>query len=169
MKIQIGILIATLITSPAFAQQKCAEVQGNMVVKKVTMKCLSVKGTADFDHTTILHDLQVKGTLSANSATLGSVNVTGKTSLHNSVINGVTQITGFLEAFDTTFKDKIQLLGPDAVFENSKTKGIEVLEKAKSVIHLKNTTVDGDIVFTHQKGIVENTNSTIQGKIIGGK
>lgn len=164
-------LLSLVFTSTnSIASEKCAQAMGNMIVGKVTMNCLKVKGTAKFNNTTIKENLDVMGSLNATSANLNSLTIKGQVTLDKSKVSGVVNIQGMLEASDTTFGDKILLETQSATFKHSTMKGIKITSTKPATVYLNDqSTVDGDIEFTHGDGIVKNNGSKITGKVIGGK
>ncbi|MDR3478527.1 MAG: hypothetical protein P4M14_10910 [Gammaproteobacteria bacterium] len=167
-----GFVSLALTATASFAEEKCGEAKGNMIVGKVTLQCLKITGTAKFDGTTIAGNLHITGPLEAKSAKLSSLKVAGVVTLTDTTVSGPVNIAGTLEAKNTTFLDKILFQGKSASFTHSTLKDIEITSKAsqKTTIYLEDDSViNGNITFKNGNGLVKNHHATLNGKIIGGK
>jgi len=155
------------------AGKKCARAEGNMIVGKVTMDCLDVKGSAKFNQTTIKGALHINGPLTAKSSSLNRINIVGNTVLHDSTVSGLANVTGSLEASDTAFKDNIQASSQSVTLNHSTVRNIKIKsDKPHQITYVylnDNSVVSGNITFVGGKGVVKNQRSKVLGKIIGGK
>jgi hypothetical protein len=164
-----------LISCPltAFAETKCAEVSGNMIVGKVTLGCTNIQGSATFKTSTFTGKLDVAGPLKANASNLAEVDVAGDVTLDNSVVSGTAKITGDIIATDTTFKATLQAFTHSITLIGSTAEDIEITpSKPHEAAYLylnAGSTVNGNITFKNGHGIVKNNHSTLKGKVTGGK
>jgi hypothetical protein len=164
-----------LISCPltAFAETKCSEVAGNMIVGQVTLGCTNVQGSATFKTTIFTGKLHVIGPLKADASKLAEINVTGDVTLDNSVVAGAAEITGDIMATDTVFKATLQASTHSITLIGSTAEDIEITpNKPHETTYLylnAGSTVNGNITFKNGQGIVKNHHSTLKGKVIGGK
>jgi len=151
------------------AHAACGTLVGNTVLGKVSLQCQNITGTATLTDTAITGILTVSGDLNATRASIAGLNVVGNVSLNSTIVSGSTSIIGKLDASTSKFTD-IELEGSSATFSKSTIKNILIKSSRNETpqIVLNNTVVDGNITFTSGKGIVQNNNSKITGKVIGG-
>ncbi|HEY4254776.1 MAG TPA: hypothetical protein VGM34_00330 [Chlamydiales bacterium] len=125
--------------------------------------------------TTITQSLRVEGSLIAQSARLGTLDVTGEASLSDSIIASPCTITGTIRTQNTTFQSLLTLGAQKAFFASSHLHSITIRKdlsyKGKQLIELKQKTiVDGPITFESGRGEVHlYPGSQVLGPVTGGK
>jgi hypothetical protein len=166
-----SLALTLLATSPTLlALAKCGKANGNVNIGQVRLACMDVKGSATLNRSVMTGPLSVEGPLNASETKLmGSITVKGPVILDKSIVYGPAFIIGLLQTEKTTFKDKITITSANLIFTDSTTQEIDVKSSQPVILELNNTTVNGNIVFVNQNGFVKNNNSTILGKVIGGK
>jgi hypothetical protein len=174
MSLNKYLLLGTLLflNSQANADGQCASAVGNTIIGKTTIQCMKIVGTASLTNTTMVGLLTLSGDLNATHATLNDLSIVGNVNLQNTTVAGNADITGKLNASDSKLSG-IKLHGEEIILSNSTSQDILIDSSRDSdTSHLvlnNNSIVNGDITFSDGKGIVENHNSKITGKIIGGK
>ncbi len=171
-------------------------IYGSAAVEDQTYKNINVYGSADLINTTITKELSIYGSVDLkksnieklyiygsaeiDTTTIDKLYVYGSAEIENSTIHKRTKLYGSLKAKNSTF-DVIKIKGKKATFSDCKTKTINVSKnteftlfgkskkKKKQTIKLKNTTVNGDIIFTEEKGtVILEGNSKVTGNVTGG-
>ena len=141
---------------------------------EVTLESLEILGTIKLNKTTISKLLKVTGNLVANSAHLNEIDAEGNVKLSDSVLDNQVVVTGSLQAHDSDFRQPLTFTGQKAFFSGCSLSSIKVRRdaafKAKQVIELKKTVVDGSIIFEGGNGeVILYPGSKIRGSLTGGK
>jgi hypothetical protein len=132
-------------------------------------------GLLKLNGTRIHQRLHVSGSLLAQSARMGALEVYGEANLSQSTVTQPSTIVGYLRAQGTHFEAPLTLGAHKAVFTACHINSITIRKeegfKAKQIIELKQKTiVNGDITFESDRGEVYlYPGSQVLGKIIGGK
>lgn len=140
-----------------------------------TLDSLNTTGLVKLNHTVVNDRLSVNGSLIAQGATIGSIEVMGEANLTDTVIQNGGTILGYLQAHHVTIEKPLIINGQKAVFSSCKLNEIIVhmMEafKGKQIIELRQKTlVDGPITFESGKGEVYlYPGSQVLGPISGGK
>ena len=122
----------------------------------------------------ILGETTVNGFLSAHNASFTDLNINGTANLFNCVVKEDVEIRGYLLASSTEFKSKVNVYSNSIKFINSKVSGdlhfLHTTSK-KQVVYLDNNSkISGNIIFDNDNGeVILKGNSTVDGKIIGGR
>ena len=141
---------------------------------EVTLESLEILGTIKLNKTTISKVLKVTGNLVATSAHLNEIEAEGDIKLNDTTLDSKVIITGSLQAQDSHFHQLLTFTGQKALFSGCSLSSIAVRRdasfKAKQVIELKKTVVDGSIVFEGGNGeVILYPGSKIRGSVTGGK
>lgn len=140
-----------------------------------TIDSIDTMGLAKLKGTTVLHLVQVSGSLISQDATLGSVSVMGEAHFTNTIIQNGGSILGYVQAHNSTFDGPLFIRGQKSVFVSTKLKGITVQPldafKGKQIIELRQKTiVDGPITFESGRGeIYLYPGAQVIGTVQGGK
>lgn len=132
-------------------------------------------GIVKLNGTSVTNTLHVNGSLIAQNAQIGTLDVLGEANLTGSTIKNSASIMGSLQAVRTTFEQSITVLCQRVVFTASHLEGLTVQQdggfKGKQVVELKQSTiVNGPIHFESGKGeVVLYPGSQVLGPITGGK
>ncbi len=139
------------------------------------LESLQANGLVKLNRTTITNALTVNGSVIAQDATIGSIDIMGEAHLtHTTVQNGGT-ILGYLQTHHANIQQPLTLNGQKAVFSSTKLSDITIRKmdafKGKQIIELRQkTVVDGSITFESGKGEVHlYPGSQIIGPVKGGK
>lgn len=124
-----------------------------------TIDSLTSTGLVKLNRTVITDHLSVNGSLIAQGAVIGYVEVIGEANLTDTIIQNGGSILGYLQTHNATIHKPLILNSQKAVFSSSKLSSITVVPmdgfKGKQIIELrKKTIVDGPIVFESGKGEV---------------
>lgn len=140
-----------------------------------TFDTITSSGLLKLNGTRIQQMLQVSGSLLAQSARLGALEVYGEANLSQSTVNRPSTIIGYLRAQGTHFEAPLTLGAAKAVFTSCRIDSITVRKeeghKAKQTLELKQgTIVNGNITFESDRGeVCIYPGSQVLGKVIGGK
>lgn len=141
----------------------------------VTLEALQSAGLIKLNGTSILDSLHVTGSLIANSAEIGSIEVSGEANLTDTTIRKGGSITGSLQAVRSTCEQPLFLLTQKAVFTNSRFGAVTVRKdmafKGKQILELRQgTLINGPVHFEGGKGeILLFPGSQVLGPVTGGK
>ncbi len=158
--------------SSAFAEEK--EAFGLTSYGAITLDSLKSAGLLKLNGTSVAA-LQVKGSLIAKDATIGSLEIFGEANLSNSTVEKTSSIFGTLQATHAIFLQPLTLQTRKATFTASKLDSIRIQSnedrKGKQVLELRQgTEVNGPIVFESGNGEVHvSRNSHLFGPVTGGK
>lgn len=157
--------------SSAFAEEK--EAFGLTSYGAITLESLKSAGLLKLNGTSVAA-LQVKGSLIAKDATIGSLEIFGEANLSNSTVEKTSSIFGTLQATHAKFLQPLTLQTRKATFTASKLDSIRVQpteSKGKQILELRQgTEVNGSIVFESGNGEVHiSRNSHLFGSVTGGK
>jgi cytoskeletal protein CcmA (bactofilin family) len=161
--------LVTLVLLPlsVFATAKSCRF-GNSVMANVT--CY---GPADMNKTTVTKDIQIEGPLNGVNVTLGSMTVDGPVELHESVVNGLVDVNGFMTAHKVDFHGNMAIETGDMTLDHSSVEGsIKMTSNiTNQVVNLEcGATVSGSIKFIGHPGVVTLTeDSNIQGRVYNGE
>lgn len=159
----------------AFAVESSSSFSLGGMAGAETYESIHSSGVLKLNGTTVRNQLHVTGSLLAQSANIGSLEVLGETNLTNSTIHHASDITGHLRSVGCDFEGPIALHAHKAVFTATKIVSIYMKKqeafKGKQIIELKQgSTVQGDIKFESGKGEVHlYPKSKVFGAIEGGK
>lgn len=124
---------------------------------------------------TQVEKLHLMGSLIANGAQIGSIDISGEANFSDSVVKSGVNIIGYLRAQRTTFDQPIFVTLQKAVFTTSRLKGVTVRQnvgfKGKQVLELRqNTVIDGPVSFEGGKGEIHlYSGSKVLGDVKGAK
>jgi hypothetical protein len=160
-----------LLATHSFANPVCSRTGALTVCGEGTLDHLHVAGKASLDGTSILNTTEIAGVLNAKNAFFNKLKVSGKATLTNSDVKGKVKISGLLKAKNTKFHQKIHISSDKIILDSSYSINIQVDKGGETqVLCLRNNTViDGDVLFTSNRGIVvSDKSSKIKGHIYGG-
>lgn len=166
-------LLAFSLTATLFAADPKLEGSGSYGTE--TLETLKGTGIVKLYGTTINQTLQVAGSLIAQDAHIGTLDITGEANLTDTIIRNGGTILGSFQAVHSTFEKAITILSQKATFTSTHLEGITVQKdtgyKGKQVIELKQgSIVHGPIHFESGKGeIVLHSGSQVLGSVTGGK
>lgn len=139
----------------SLAHASCSKLPGTMVCENVTESEISASGNVILKRVEVLGDTNVKGQLQVEDSKLSSLDM-----------------FGLLRAQDTTFQGEVAIYGNQAHITGGSTQNIRMSGDGagqENLVLTGNLTVNGDISFSDDKGIVLADNSVqIRGKVIGG-
>jgi hypothetical protein len=165
------LLISASLTT--FAEARCADAAGNVIMNHLNLSCIKVQGSATLKASTLTGKLDVTGQIKANDSKLAEINAIGDLTLDKSVVSGEALISGDVIATDTTFKAKLQATARSVTLTGSTAEDIEITSKKPNetaYLYLNaGSKVNGNVTFKNGHGIVKNHHSTLKGKVIGGK
>jgi len=147
---------------------------GSVQLQDTSYPNLVINGKAKFDNVSITETLIINGALSATKSKIGTMLVNGKADLQQTTITGISTINGYVHAQDSIFLDRISVRSKRITLSGSTIKAITVKKPSKSepveqIIELRNTKIDGNILFEGGNGkVLLKGNSKIIGKIDGG-
>jgi len=162
-------------TSPTKTEVVQETLRGSHTFGTETLQQLTSEGILKLHGTKVIQKLRLDGTLLAESAHIGYLEVFGEANLTNSTVDQGSTIIGYLRAQGSLFLAPLILGAQKAVFTSSRLVNITVRKeeafKGKQIIELKqHTIVDGNIVFESGKGEVHlYGGSQIFGSVTGGK
>ncbi|HSX38565.1 MAG TPA: hypothetical protein VLE95_07025 [Chlamydiales bacterium] len=147
---------------------------GSDTYGKEVIEVLNVLGIAKLNGTTISKSLTITGNLAANSAHIYRLQAEGNIKLDDTIVEDEAHITGALQANHSEFQGPIVFSGQKALFSKCKLSKITIQRdaafKAKQVIELKSTIVEGPIVFEGGGGtVLLYPESKVTGSVTGGK
>ncbi len=136
--------------------------KGNVEIKSTYIeKTANISGYALINDTTILGDTSIKGLAEIHSSSVNNLSCKGEAQFENSTVNGHSRYVGKLHAIDTTFKGDIEIIGDNAVFQDSTINGNLFLNdnenKKEQTLYLYNSIVKGTITFKNKNGKVITT------------
>lgn len=140
-----------------------------------TIDSIETMGLAKLKGTTVLHLVQVSGSLISQDATLGSVSVMGEAHFTNTLIQNGGSVLGYVQAHNSTFEGPLSIRGQKSVFISTKLKAITIQPldafKGKQILELRQkTVVDGPITFESGRGEVYlYPGAQVLGPVHGGK
>ena len=175
-------LLAVAFISTLFAAEetpsappKQIQARGANSFGEETIDSLQTTGLVKLNRTVVSQNLSVNGSLIAQGAVIGSIEVMGEAHLTDTVVQRGGTILGYLQTHHATIEQPLVLNGQKAVFTASKLSGITVRQmeafKGKQIIELRQkTVVDGPITFESGKGEVHlYPGCQILGPLKGGK
>ena len=160
-----------LLATYSYANPVCSRTGALTVCGEGTLDYLHVAGKATLDGTKILNTTEIAGMLNAKDAFFNTLKVSGKATLDNSDVKGKVKISGLLRTKNTQFHQKIIISSDKIILDSSHSMNIQVDKGGEiQVLCLRNNTViNGDVLFTSNRGIVvSDKSSKIIGHIYGG-
>ncbi len=147
---------------------------GSDTYGEITLESLDVLGTAKLNKTTISKLLKITGNLVANSAHLHKVQAEGNVKLIDTKVEKEAHITGALQATNSQFTETLEFIGQRALFSKCNLHDLTIQRdlafKARQVVELKDTIVDGSIIFEGGGGsVLLYPGSKVTGSVTGGK
>jgi len=171
---KIRTLVFSLITL-SFLGSLFAVEPGSNSYGKAILDSLQRSGLVKLNGTSIKEKLQVSGSMIANDADIGFLDIMGDANLSDTVVHQDSTIMGSFQASRSQFEKPITLLSHRALFTACKIDSIIIQKdlacKVKQVIELKQKTiVSGSIHFESGKGeVILAPGSKINGTVTGGK
>jgi hypothetical protein len=169
------VFISSLFAAEEKAPPKQLQTIGANSYGAETLESLTTVGLVKLNRTLITHELNVNGSLIAQGATIGSVEVIGEANLTDTIIQNGGTILGYLQTHHATVNMPLIINGQKASLTSSKLVGITVRTmdafKGTQIIELRQKTiVDGPITFESGKGEVHlYSGSQVLGPVSGGK
>jgi hypothetical protein len=175
MRYLIGIIIVVAIGYFLFFREETHSVHvssGVISYGRDTITSVDAAGYITLDGTTVKQKVDVKGRIDAKDARIGLLHVTGNASLTGCIVDGITDIQGFLNAVNTKFKDKIVISSNSLSLQACQVPSIEVRKTGwafgSQVIELTKNSKVGGIIFESGNGkVIVSGGSTISGPVIG--
>lgn len=157
-----------------YAQPANQTAEGYLNYGNEILNSVQVNGYVTLNGTTILQQLQVNGSLSANQAQIGAMMVNGQASLNNCTVKNKSVVAGSLTAMLSTFSDEITLASDNSTFDACTIASIRVRKNnaIPPTIELKGKTkVTGLITFESGNGqVIASPDSQISAaQITGGE
>lgn len=174
MKTLPPILYLLLFTSSLFASENnpCKKENGQLYCESATLDHYNGHGLVNLNTSTINHNCQIKGILTAKQTTMGTLCITGQGFLdHVKVLNQV-KINGTLEINQTQILGTIKANSDHIKATASQLKKVEISAHyhTPSLYLSEATTVDGDIVFIGMPGrVLASADSQLAGKVVNGE
>jgi hypothetical protein len=140
-----------------------------------TVESVQGTGLVRLNGTSVANTVQVNGSLIAQNAHIGGLDIMGEANLTDTVVKNGGTIMGSLQAIRSTFEQSITILTQKALFTASHLKGITIQQdsalKGKQVIELKQgSTINGPIHFESGKGeVLLSPGCKVTGQVTGGK
>lgn len=140
-----------------------------------TLDTLSSVGLVKLSRTVITEHLSINGSLIAQGANIGSIDIVGEANLTDTTIQNGGTILGSLQTQRTKIDKPLIINGQKALFSSSQLKGLTIRLmdgfKGKQIIELRHkSVVDGPITFESGKGEVHlYSGSQVLGPVSGGK
>lgn len=140
-----------------------------------TVESIQGTGLVRLNGTSITNEVQVNGSLIAQNAHIGTLDIMGEANLTGTIVKNGGTIMGSLQAIRSTFEQSITILAQKAVFTASRLEGITVQQdsgfKGKQVIELKQgSVINGAVHFESGKGeVLLYPGCKILGQVTGGK
>lgn len=153
------LLAFLMATCCLYAQPANQSAEGYLTYGNETLNSVQVNGFVTLNGTTILQQLQVNGSLSANQAQIGAMIVNGQASLNNCTVKNKSTVAGSISAMLSTFNDEITLDSNNSTFDACTIASIRVRKNKNNAIpptiELKGKTkVSGMITFESGNGQV---------------
>lgn len=144
------------------------------IAHKHIKKNLTIYGAAMLTDVTVGEVLTDYGRLKAVASTFNQLDAYGCTVLKKCTVLKNTKIFGLLEAQGCTFQSALTVWSTTITLTDSTVRGDMHVKKDKGTkkqrVELKNTTVEGSVIFEKNKGtIILKGTSCIKGDVIGGK
>ncbi len=140
-----------------------------------TLSTLDANGFVTLDSTFVRKALTVHGTLSAEKAQINNMHVSGKASLSDCVVNGQTQVSGFLSAKACSFRGPLELTMHSVTFEDCNLDTIVIKKPFWSLLTQKveltgKSICKGTITFESGSGkVIVSGKSQMVGTVHGGE
>lgn len=151
----------------------CHFSNGSVICNQGTTSSLTTNGMASIDNTIISGKTQTSGYLKANNSKFESLKSNGQAVLSNCTIEKDAAINGQLMAESTIFNNNLNLHSSQSKLSDSRVnKNVHVYHSnsKQSMLLLKGSTIDGDVIFDDGNGeIIMDKSSQINGSVIGGK
>jgi len=138
-----------------------------------TLASVQGNGIVTLDGTHVRKSLLVNGSLDANEAHIGNLKVNGQAKINSTVVDGKTEVNGFLNADKSTFQKEVTVSAHKLQFRDCTIDSI-VVKKAgwsfgSQVVELLDKTIcKGSITFESGDGkIIVSDTSQILGAVQG--
>src|SRR3990167_4523126 len=147
---------------------------GSTQYGKEVIETIDASGLLKLDGTSITNHLQMKGSIIAKNAQIGSFHVMGEANLKDTLIKSASTMMCYLQASQTTFQGPLTILSQKVVLTASKVDRItfqkDLSYKGKQILELRQgTIVNGPVHFESGKGEVWiYPSSQILGDVTGG-
>jgi hypothetical protein len=167
----LSFILCCFVSTKNLSNPICSRTGAITVCGKGTLDHLHVAGKVTLDGTTVLEKTEIAGMLNAKEVYLNTLKVSGKVSLYNSQIKGTAKISGMLDAQQSKFYQKIDISSDMTHLSASYSRDIQISRGGdRQVLCLKdNTIIDGNILFTSNRGVVViDRSSKINGRVDGG-
>lgn len=139
---------------------------------KLTIPFVNCNGPAILKETKVDGDINVTGSLQADSISVKSILVQGSTQISDSQVKGSVNITGDLSADHVLFSQGIAVTSTSAILNHSKVNGLVTMTSDNKNPYLQvlcGSVVTGSVLFDGKPGVVQvSGDSSVQGKIVNG-
>ena len=156
---------------PLMALGECMQTYGSTYCDAGEVKEINASGIVNVNRTNVLGMADIKGSLSAKSATFKSLSVYGNAFLKDVKIYDETKVFGFLEAMNSHIQN-IEISADKMVFDQTSIHQILVKpsQSGLRLIVLRNgSKVSGNICFEGGRGQIRlESGSSINGQVING-
>ena len=165
-------LIALSFLAPLFAET--TRFSGAVQYGETTLDALDGAGLVKLNGTTVA-SIHLSGSLIAQNADIGSLDILGEANLKDTTIALPSTIMGSLQATRTTFKNPLTILSQKALFTASSLDAITIKKdggyKGKQIVELKQgTQINGPIHFEAGNGeVIVFPGCQVFGPVTGGK
>lgn len=173
----LALFYSYYVYGPSSAQTTEVEMKNvsNGVVKygKETLAYLQANGFVTLDGTTVRKTLFVNGSLAANKARVNALHVNGHASVSECVVDGKSQVNGFLCPEHSTFRSELILSVQSVNFKDCTLESLVIKKPlwvfGRQVIELSDKTVcKGPITFEGGNGkVILSGNSQVLGPVQG--
>lgn len=158
-----------LLGSSAFASP-CIQGPGQVTCSEGTMQSLTATGIASMSKTKFEEQVEIFGQVNANTCEFAQLKVHGNAKINNSNLNSEAYIYGLLEMNASQAYKTLNIFSNQVLIQSSNTKDIIIDGQDHPTIILDNTTVNGDIKFDGNPGVVKCSDKCdIKGNIINGQ
>lgn len=171
-------LVAFCFVASLFAEEAAApktQIAGAGQYGAVTLDAIEGSGLVKLNGTSVLNNLHLTGSLVAQNAVIGSLDIMGEANLTETTVKNGGSIMGSLQAVRSIFLENIKILSQKAVFTSCRLEGITVQQdrsfKGKQIVELKQgTIINGPVHFESGKGeVIVFPGCQVLGVVTGGK
>lgn len=160
-KILMFLLILT--KQELYSMESTDWICGPQRYEKKNVEQIRVNGFVELDLTNVTKEILVNGYLRALNSTLGNIQVNGRAILVNSLVKGITNINGSLEAETTQFENTVFIASQVALLDGCLLPRLVIkpVDNNQGIQRINlngNTQISGDVIVESGRGeiIIEN-------------
>jgi hypothetical protein len=166
-------IVALTLVSSLFA---IGTAQGVNQYGRTELEAIDSIGLIKLNGTSIKNQLQLVGSLIAQDAKIGSLNITGEANLTGCTVENEGKIVGAFQATKSNFKKNLTISSQKILLTACKAESLTIHRnegfKGKQTLELtQNTVINGTVVFESGKGevVLHSPGSQVLGGVVGGK